>query len=136
MRRSVVLDGVGSTRSLRGADTPRLAAFVAGGAESAAVLPAVTRGAQATCLTGALPSRHGIVANGWSFRDLNAIWLWRQGNRLVQGEKLWDVARECGVDPERSRERPVFASSEPGPLDAGTVSASGARNLILGHVFS
>ena len=36
---------------------------------------------------------HGIVANGWYFRDLNEIWLWRQSNRLVQGDKLWDVAR-------------------------------------------
>jgi predicted AlkP superfamily pyrophosphatase or phosphodiesterase len=53
----------------------------------------VTCSAQATYLTGALPSVHGIVANGWYFRDLNEIWLWRQSNRLVQAEKIWETAR-------------------------------------------
>jgi predicted AlkP superfamily pyrophosphatase or phosphodiesterase len=94
MQRTVVLDVVGVTRSLIGADTPRLADFVGGGAEVEPVVPAVTCSAQATYLTGRLPSDHGIVANGWYFRDLNEIWLWRQSNRLVQGDKLWDVARE------------------------------------------
>jgi predicted AlkP superfamily pyrophosphatase or phosphodiesterase len=93
MQRTIVLDVVGLTRSLLGADTPRLADFVGAGAEVEPVLPAVTCSAQATYLTGSLPSQHGIVANGWYFRDLNEIWLWRQSNRLVQGDKLWDVAR-------------------------------------------
>jgi len=93
MQRTVVLDVVGLTRGLLGADTPRLAEFVGAGAEIEPVLPAVTCSAQATYLTGSLPSDHGIVANGWYFRDLNEIWLWRQSNRLVQGDKIWDVAR-------------------------------------------
>ncbi|QNE21744.1 alkaline phosphatase family protein [Kribbella qitaiheensis] len=58
-----------------------------------AVLPAVTCSAQATFLTGKLPSDHGIVGNGWYFRDLGDVFLWRQHNQLVQGEKIWDVAR-------------------------------------------
>jgi predicted AlkP superfamily pyrophosphatase or phosphodiesterase len=45
-------------------------------------------------LTGLLPQDHGIVANGWYFRDLSEIWLWRQSNRLVQGEKVWEAARK------------------------------------------
>ena len=49
-------------------------------------------------LTGKPPSRHGIVGNGWYFRDLSEVWLWRQSNRLVQGDKLWDLARRR--DPE------------------------------------
>jgi predicted AlkP superfamily pyrophosphatase or phosphodiesterase len=36
---------------------------------------------------------HGIVANGWYFHDLAEVWLWRQSNRLVAGEKVWDAAR-------------------------------------------
>jgi predicted AlkP superfamily pyrophosphatase or phosphodiesterase len=40
-----------------------------------------------------LPQDHGIVGNGWYFRDLAEVWLWRQSNRLVAGEKLWDAAR-------------------------------------------
>jgi predicted AlkP superfamily pyrophosphatase or phosphodiesterase len=56
-------------------------------------LPAVTCSAQATMLTGSLPSQHGIVANGWYFRELSEVMFWRQSNRLVQGEKLWEAAR-------------------------------------------
>lgn len=57
------------------------------------VTPAVTCSVQSTFVTGALPREHGIVGNGWYFRDLAQVWLWRQSNRLVHGDKLWDVAR-------------------------------------------
>jgi len=56
-------------------------------------LPAVTCTAQATLLTGRPPADHGIVANGWYFRDLNEVWFWRQSRRLVQAPLLWEVAR-------------------------------------------
>jgi len=62
-------------------------------AELGTVLPAVTCSVQSTFLTGALPRDHGIVGNGWYFRDLGEVLLWRQHNALVQGEKLWDVVR-------------------------------------------
>lgn len=58
-----------------------------------AVLPAVTTTMQSTLLTGMLPRDHGIVGNGWYFRDQSEIWLWRQSNHLVAGEKVWDTAR-------------------------------------------
>ncbi len=57
------------------------------------VLPAVTTTVQSTLLTGLRPRDHGIVANGWYFRDLSEIWLWRQSNRLVGGEKVWEAAK-------------------------------------------
>jgi hypothetical protein len=52
------------------------------------VTPAVTCTVQATFMTGAMPRDHGIVANGWLFRDLMEVWLWRQSNRLVRREDL------------------------------------------------
>jgi predicted AlkP superfamily pyrophosphatase or phosphodiesterase len=58
------------------------------------ITPAVTCAVQATMLTGGLPRDHGIVANGWYFRDLSEIWFWRQSNQLVAGEKVWDAARK------------------------------------------
>ena len=88
MERTVVLDVVGLSEGLLGPKTPRLNAFCGEHARIAPVTPAVTCTAQATYLTGKLPSEHGIVANGWYFRDLNEIWLWRQSNRLVQGDKI------------------------------------------------
>jgi len=61
------------------------------------VTPAVTTSVQATLVTGTLPQQHGIVANGWYFRDLAEILFWRQSNHLVSGEKLWEAARR--IDP-------------------------------------
>jgi predicted AlkP superfamily pyrophosphatase or phosphodiesterase len=48
---------------------------------------------QATFMTGSLPRDHGIVGNGWLFRDLMEVWLWRQSNRLVEGEKIWEAGK-------------------------------------------
>jgi len=33
------------------------------------------------------------VANGWLFRDLMEVMLWRQSNRLVEGEKVWEAGK-------------------------------------------
>ena len=68
------------------------------------VLPAVTCSVQSTLLTGLEPTDHGIVGNGWYFRDLGEVFLWRQHNRLVQGEKLWETARRVAARlPRRER---------------------------------
>ncbi len=61
------------------------------------VVPAVTCTAQTSFLTGLPPREHGIVGNGWYFRDLSEIWFWRQSNRLVAGERLWEAGRR--LDP-------------------------------------
>lgn len=94
MNRTVVLNVVGLTRRLLGgAHTPHLNALLAHSVPIRTITPAVTCSVQATYLTGQLPADHGIVANGWYFRDLGEVLFWRQSNRLVQGEKLWDAAR-------------------------------------------
>src|SRR5688572_14526648 len=93
MHRTVVINVVGLTRPLLGSHTPNLSKLSAKTVDIQAVTPAVTCSAQATYLTGKLPSEHGIVANGWYFRALNEVWLWRQSNRLMQGPKIWDLGR-------------------------------------------
>ena len=62
------------------------------------VLPAVTCSVQSSILTGLTPTDHGIVGNGWYFRDLGEVFLWRQHNKLVQGEKVWETARRAKPD--------------------------------------
>jgi predicted AlkP superfamily pyrophosphatase or phosphodiesterase len=57
------------------------------------ITPAVTCSVQSTFTTGLPPSGHGVVGNGWYFRDLSEVLFWRQSNRLVGGEKIWDAAR-------------------------------------------
>ena len=95
----VVINVVGLTPALL-EEMPRLRALASTGFTSPmdAVLPAVTCTAQASMLTGLTPTDHGIVGNGWYFRDLGEVFLWRQHNKLVQGEKVWDAAR--AVDPD------------------------------------
>ncbi len=51
--------------------------------------PAVTCTSQATMLTGLSPAQHGIVGNGWYYRDTGEIRFWQQSNALIQGEKLY-----------------------------------------------
>jgi predicted AlkP superfamily pyrophosphatase or phosphodiesterase len=94
VRRTVVVLAVGLTPDLVGERTPALQALVrAGGLRSLQpVLPAVTCSVQATFTTGLPPAGHGCVGNGWYFRDLAEVWLWRQSNRLVEGEKIWEAA--------------------------------------------
>jgi predicted AlkP superfamily pyrophosphatase or phosphodiesterase len=96
MKPLLVLNVVGLTPGLL-SHTPRLAALGRAGFQATlgTVLPAVTCSAQATMLTGRLPCDHGIVGNGWYFRDLAEVMLWRQSNALVgcEQEKLWHVGR-------------------------------------------
>lgn len=91
----LVILAVGLTPALVGEHTPNLKRLAARGGlrPLRTITPAVTCSVQSTLLTGLMPSQHGIVANGWYFRELSEIWLWRQSNRLVGGEKLWEKAR-------------------------------------------
>jgi predicted AlkP superfamily pyrophosphatase or phosphodiesterase len=92
---TAVINVVGLTPALIGSDTPNLRALAHDGSIGPIrdVLPAVTCTAQATYLTGTLPKDHGIVGNGWYFRDLAQVMFWRQSNQLVAGEKVWETAR-------------------------------------------
>ena len=94
MHRAAVLNVVGLTRRLLGPDTPQLGAFARDVRTIEPITPAVTCSVQATYLTGKLPRDHGIVGNGWYFRELDQVWLWRQSNQLIQAPPIWDVARE------------------------------------------
>jgi predicted AlkP superfamily pyrophosphatase or phosphodiesterase len=96
MKSTLVILVVGLTPSLVGQHTPNLKRLATSGGMRPlkTVLPAVTCTAQSTLLTGLMPSGHGAVANGWYFRDLSEVWLWRQSNRLIGGEKIWETGRK------------------------------------------
>lgn len=96
MRPLLILDVVGLTYDMLGPDTPHLSRLAAEGFARplTGILPGVTCSAQATMLTGTLPREHGIVANGWYFRDLAEVMFWRQSNRLIQGERLYEAGKK------------------------------------------
>ena len=92
MKKTVVINVVGLSKHLIGEHTPFMASFLKKGRLSPIkpILPAVTCSVQSTYLTGALPSEHGVVGNGWYFKDECEVKFWRQANRLVEAPKLWD----------------------------------------------
>lgn len=104
MQSLCVVNAVGLTPRHLGPRTPNLSRLAAAGfaAPMRGVMPAVTCTAQATLLTGKLPSSHGIVGNGWFFRELGETRFWVQSNALVDGEKLYETARRRA---EKRRER-------------------------------
>jgi predicted AlkP superfamily pyrophosphatase or phosphodiesterase len=103
MQPIVLINAVGLTPRLL-EHAPRLKALAATGwvADMPEVLPAVTCTAQATILTGELPNKHGVVANGWLFRDTNEVRFWQQCNRLIQAEPFYATA--CNRAKEREKE--------------------------------
>lgn len=100
MNRTLVILAVGLSPALVGEHTPNLQRLTRRGAMRPlnTVVPAVTCSVQSTLLTGLMPSGHGVVANGWYFRDLAEIGFWRQSNRLVAGEKIWEAAKARNPD--------------------------------------
>jgi predicted AlkP superfamily pyrophosphatase or phosphodiesterase len=100
MHKTVVIDIVGLSSGLIGEHTPFLKQYTQKRSVQtiSPMLPAVTTSVQSTYLTGKWPNEHGIVGNGWYDRTDSEIKFWKQSNKLVQGEKIWDAAKR--IDPQ------------------------------------
>ncbi|MDZ7694091.1 MAG: alkaline phosphatase family protein [Balneolaceae bacterium] len=100
MHKTAVLNVVGLTPDLIGEHTPFLSQWIKSGQMKSveSMLPAVTCSVQATYLTGMMPKDHGIVGNGWYFREMDEIKFWRQSNKLIRAPKIWEEAKK--EDPE------------------------------------
>lgn len=96
MKKTVVIDVVGLSSNLIGKHTPFLEQYIREKNLSAIapMLPAVTTAVQSTYLTGKWPAEHGIVGNGWYDHADSEIKFWKQSNKLVQAEKIWDKAKK------------------------------------------
>ena len=96
MHKTVVIDIVGLSSSLIGEHTPFLKKYC-GSKKLQTIqpmLPAVTTSVQSTYVTGKWPGEHGIVGNGWYDRIECEVKFWKQSNKLVFGEKIWDRAKK------------------------------------------
>lgn len=78
-------------------------------------VPAVTCTSQATMLTGLAPREHGIVGNGWYFRDTAEIRFWQQSNSLIHGDKLYEGLRTAKMFWWFNQNAPVEWSVTPKP---------------------
>jgi hypothetical protein len=90
----VLINAVGLTPGLL-PHAPRLNALAQAGwmRPLKEVIPAVTCTTQATFLTGKTPQEHGIVGNGWLWRDTGEVRFWQQSNRLLQAEPIYQMAK-------------------------------------------
>ena len=105
MKKTVVIDVVGLSSSLIGPHTPFLQKYILTKNISLInpMLPAVTTAVQSTYVTGKWPSEHGIVGNGWYDKEDGEIKFWKQSNKLVHAEKIWEKAK---------KEDPTFTCSK------------------------
>ncbi|MGN6268066.1 MAG: alkaline phosphatase family protein [Ginsengibacter sp.] len=99
MKKTVVIDVVGLSLSIIGEHMPFLKSYISKNNLSTIdpMLPAVTTAVQSTYITGKWPSEHGIVGNGWYNREDCEIKFWKQSNKLVHAEKIWEKAKK--LDP-------------------------------------
>ncbi|MFI5193247.1 MAG: alkaline phosphatase family protein [Chitinophagales bacterium] len=97
MQKTVVIDVVGLSNSLIGEHTPFIRQYITRHKKVSIkpMLPAVTTAVQSTYLTGKWPAEHGIVGNGWYDREDAEVKFWKQSNKLVRGEKIWDKAKKA-----------------------------------------
>ncbi len=111
--RLCIIDVVGLTPALL-RHAPRIASL---GAASPfrSPLPAVTCTSQATMLTGLQPRDHGIVGNGWYYRDTQEIRFWQQAHSLVGGEPLYQGIETAKLFWWFNQSAPVRWSATPKP---------------------
>jgi predicted AlkP superfamily pyrophosphatase or phosphodiesterase len=87
-----------SVPGLRAADVavmPNLGRLAEQGSQTSLVpsFPCVTWPVQANMLTGRLPVEHGVVANGFYWRERREVEMWTAGNDKIQQPQLWDVLK-------------------------------------------
>ncbi len=88
-----------SVPGLRGGDVaqmPRLRQLTSAGDQAALVpgFPCVTCPVQANMTTGYPPSEHGVVANGFFWREKGEVEMWTAWNDCIQRPQIWDILRE------------------------------------------
>lgn len=78
---------------------PNVAALAESGGISTVshAFPCVTWPSQANVLTGKVASDHGVVANGFYWREDRKVEMWTAWNEVIQQPQLWDLLKERGL---------------------------------------
>jgi predicted AlkP superfamily pyrophosphatase or phosphodiesterase len=88
----VVLLSVPGLRSQDLAAMPNLRSLMAGGDSATLVpsFPCVTCPVQANMTTGVTPDEHGVIANGFYWRDKREVEMWTAWNDCILAPQIWD----------------------------------------------
>jgi predicted AlkP superfamily pyrophosphatase or phosphodiesterase len=75
---------------------PNLSALTSRGdrAPLVASFPAVTCPVQANMTTGLPPREHGVIANGFYWREKQQVEMWTAWNNVVERPQIWDILHE------------------------------------------
>jgi predicted AlkP superfamily pyrophosphatase or phosphodiesterase len=75
---------------------PHLSRLFTGGGHAilAPSFPAVTCPVQANMTTGLSPREHGVVANGFYWRDQRRVEMWTSWNDCIQRPQIWDTLHD------------------------------------------
>lgn len=57
--------------------------------------PTVTCPVQANLTTGVKPSKHGIIANGFFYRDKGEVEMWTAWNDCFEAPQIWDILHQA-----------------------------------------
>jgi len=92
----VVLLSVPGLRKQDLAHMPHLAAMAEQGDDISLVpsFPCVTCPVQANMVTGALPKEHGVIANGFYWRDKHEVEMWTAWNECIERPQIWDIMHQ------------------------------------------
>jgi hypothetical protein len=96
MAEYVFLISVPGLRDQDLAAMPNLRALTEKGDKSALVpsFPAVTCPVQVNMTTGAPPRYHGVIANGFYWRDKHEVEMWTAWNDVIQKPQIWDLLEQ------------------------------------------
>jgi predicted AlkP superfamily pyrophosphatase or phosphodiesterase len=89
----VILLSIPGLRKQDLAAMPTLAAMAGQGDRIDLVpsFPCVTCPVQANMMTGTMPAEHGVVANGFYYRDKHQVEMWTAWNECIQRPQIWDT---------------------------------------------
>ena len=96
MARYVVLLSIPGLRERDLRSMPHLSRLMIGGGYATFVpsFPAVTCPVQANMTTGTLPREHGVVANGFYWRDQRRVEMWTAWNDCIERPQIWDMLHD------------------------------------------
>jgi predicted AlkP superfamily pyrophosphatase or phosphodiesterase len=100
MNKHLILLSIPGLRSQDVSSMPNLRQLMAGGEATTMVpsFPCVTWPVQTNIVTGQPPSRHGVIANGFYWREEQQVEMWTAWNEKIQAPQIWDVLHERGAD--------------------------------------
>jgi predicted AlkP superfamily pyrophosphatase or phosphodiesterase len=96
MHQHIVLLSIPGLRERDLSSMPNLSRLALGGgyASLQPSFPAVTCSVQANMMTGKTPKDHGVIANGFYWRDQHRVEMWTSWNDCILQPQIWDILHD------------------------------------------